>query len=107
MSSRAAPRTGDTVNTAARLEQDTPTLGVLLGESTYRLVQDAVEAEPVEPLELKGKAELMPAYRLISVRRHEEGVARRLDAPMIGREEEMAALTTPSPARRKPVPVRS
>ena len=30
---------------------------VLIGEPTYRLVRDAVEAEPVEPLELKGKAE--------------------------------------------------
>jgi predicted ATPase/class 3 adenylate cyclase len=84
--------TGDTVNTAARLEQNAPTLEVLLGESTYRLVKNAVVAEPVEPLELKGKSELTLAYRLISVRRNEEGVARRLDAPMIGREEEMAAL---------------
>ena len=60
--------------------------------STYRLVRDAVEAEPVEPLELKGKAERVPAYRLISVGHQEEGVARRLDAPMVGREDELAAL---------------
>ena len=56
--------TGDTVNVAARLEQDAPTMEVLLGERTYRLVKDAVEAEAVEPLELKGKSERMPAYRL-------------------------------------------
>ena len=66
---------------------------VLLGEATYRLVKDAVVAEAVEPLELKGKAEPTPAYRLISVRPHEEGVARRLDAPMVGREEELKVLT--------------
>jgi class 3 adenylate cyclase/tetratricopeptide (TPR) repeat protein len=84
--------TGDTVNTAARLEQNAPTMEILLGESTHRLVKDAVEAEPVEPLELKGKAERIPAYRLVSVHRHEEGVARRLDAPMIGREDEMRVL---------------
>ncbi len=76
--------TGDTVNVAARLEQNAPTMEVLLGEKTYRLVKDAVEAEAVEPLELKGKSERMPAYRLISVGHHEEGVARRLDAPMVG-----------------------
>jgi class 3 adenylate cyclase/tetratricopeptide (TPR) repeat protein len=84
--------TGDTVNTAARLEQNAPTMEILLGESTYRLVKDAVVAEPVEPLELKGKAERTPAYRLISVGHQEEGVARRLDAPIVGREAELAAL---------------
>src|SRR5262245_667304 len=85
--------TGDTVNTAARLEQNAPTMEILLGESTYRLVKDAVVAEPVEPLELKGKAEPTPAWRLISVRQAEEGVARRLDAPIVGREDELQVLT--------------
>ena len=85
--------TGDTVNTAARLEQNAPTQEVLLGESTYRLVKDAVVAEAVEPLELKGKAEPTPAYRLISVRQHEEGIARRLDAPIVGRADELKVLT--------------
>jgi class 3 adenylate cyclase/tetratricopeptide (TPR) repeat protein len=84
--------TGDTVNTAARLEQSAPTMEILLGETTYRLVKDAVEAEAVEPLDLKGKAEPMQAYRLISVGHHEEGVARRLDAPMVGREDDLAVL---------------
>src|SRR5256714_8799220 len=55
--------TGDTVNTAARLEQAAPTNEVLLGDPTYRLVRHAVTVEPVEPLELKGKAERVPAYR--------------------------------------------
>jgi predicted ATPase/class 3 adenylate cyclase len=59
--------TGDTVNTAARLEQAAPTLEVLLGEPTYKLVRNAVEVEAVEPLQLKGKAENVPAYRLVSV----------------------------------------
>jgi class 3 adenylate cyclase/tetratricopeptide (TPR) repeat protein len=59
--------TGDTVNTAARLEQAAPALEVLLGEPTYRLVRNAVEVESVAPLQLKGKAEEVPAYRLVSV----------------------------------------
>src|SRR5262249_7995766 len=58
--------TGDTVNTAARLEQAAPALEVLVGEPTYRLVRNAVTVEPVEPLTLKGKAEAGPAYRLRS-----------------------------------------
>ena len=49
--------TGDTVNTAARLEQAAPPLQILISEPTYRLVRDAVEIEPLEPLELKGKAD--------------------------------------------------
>jgi len=84
--------TGDTVNVAARLEQNAPTMEILLGEKTYRLVKDAIEAEEVEPLELKGKSEPMPAYRLVSVGHQEEGVARHLDAPMVGREDELEVL---------------
>ena len=59
--------TGDTVNVAARLEQAAPAGEVLIGESTYRLVRDAVEVVPVEPLKLKGKPKPVPAYRLLSV----------------------------------------
>jgi class 3 adenylate cyclase/tetratricopeptide (TPR) repeat protein len=84
--------TGDTVNTAARLEQSAPSCEILIGEPTFRLVRDAVEVEQVEPLELKGKAERVPAYRLVSVAELEEGVARRLDSPMVGRGEELAVL---------------
>jgi class 3 adenylate cyclase/tetratricopeptide (TPR) repeat protein len=84
--------TGDTVNTAARLEQAAPTCEVLLGEATYRLVRHAVEVESVEPLELKGKAERVPAYKLISVR-EVESVERRHDNPLVGRARELALLT--------------
>jgi class 3 adenylate cyclase len=57
--------TGDAVNTAARLETAAQADEVLLGAGTFRLVRDAVEVEPVEPLSLKGKAEPVPAYRLL------------------------------------------
>jgi class 3 adenylate cyclase len=83
--------TGDTVNVAARLEQAAPDSEVLIGETTFRLVKDAVTAEPVEPLELKGKAKRVPAYRLIDVRRDEAGT-RRLDLPVIGRDAELRLL---------------
>jgi hypothetical protein len=49
--------TGDAVNLSARLEQAAQPGEVLLGEETYRLVRDAVEAEPAPPVEAKGKAE--------------------------------------------------
>lgn len=83
--------TGDAVNVAARLEQAAPPDEILLGELTYQLVHDAVEVEVMEPLELKGKAERVPAFRLIAVR-GEDGVARRQDAAFVGRETERAAI---------------
>ncbi|HET7929111.1 MAG TPA: adenylate/guanylate cyclase domain-containing protein, partial [Actinomycetota bacterium] len=50
--------TGDPVNTAARLEQHAVPGEILIGPPTYELVRDAVTAEPVPPLEVKGKADL-------------------------------------------------
>jgi class 3 adenylate cyclase/tetratricopeptide (TPR) repeat protein len=84
--------TGDTVNTAARLEQAAPTNEVLVGEPTYRLVRHAVSVEPVEPLELKGKAERVPAYRLISVE-ETDIVERDHGRPLVGRTRELEILT--------------
>jgi class 3 adenylate cyclase/tetratricopeptide (TPR) repeat protein len=85
--------TGDTVNTAARLEQAAPPGEILLGQSTFRLVRDAVEVEPVEPIAAKGKVEPVPAYRLVSVIAGAAGRSRRLDAPMVGRAREIRLLT--------------
>ena len=48
---------GDAVNVAARLEQAAGGMEILIGPLTYRLAREAIEVEPVEPLELKGKAE--------------------------------------------------
>src|SRR5213593_1905047 len=59
--------TGDAVNVAARLEQAAQPGEVLLGQPTLALVREAVEVEPLEPLVLKGKAEPVPAYRLLRV----------------------------------------
>jgi class 3 adenylate cyclase len=84
---------GDTVNVAARLEQHAGTNEILIGEGTYALTRDAVTAEPVEPLTLKGKAEPVPAFRLIDVSKEAPGVARRLDSPLVGREAEVDQLT--------------
>jgi len=85
--------TGDAVNTAARLEQGAVPGEILLGESTYRLVRDAVVAESVPPLDAKGKAEPVKAWRLISVHPSAEGIARRRDIPIVGRQRELRLLT--------------
>ncbi|HET9325073.1 MAG TPA: adenylate/guanylate cyclase domain-containing protein [Gaiellaceae bacterium] len=81
--------TGDAVNVAARLEQAAQPGEVLLGRTTLDLVRDAVEVEAVEPLELKGKAEPVPAYRLTVV--HEAREPHHLGR-FVGREHELAFL---------------
>jgi len=78
--------TGDPVNTAARLEQAAPAREVLLGELTYRLVREHVEVEAVEPLELKGKAERVPAFRLLDV--HDRRAAEDERPALVGRGHE-------------------
>jgi class 3 adenylate cyclase len=78
--------TGDAVNVAARLEQAAPSGEVLLGAETMRLVQDAVEAEPVEPLKLKGKSERVPAFRVLRVG---EAAERSHGEVFVGREREL------------------
>jgi class 3 adenylate cyclase/tetratricopeptide (TPR) repeat protein len=83
--------TGDAVNVAARLEQAAAAGEVLLGEKTYRLVRDAVSAEKLPALQVKGKSEPLRAYRLDSVI-GDTPYARRLDAPLVGREVERRLL---------------
>jgi tetratricopeptide (TPR) repeat protein len=83
--------TGDAVNLAARLEQAAAPGETLIGERTRALVRDAVEAEPLEPLELKGKREPVHAYRLVDVV-GPDPIARRLDTPLVGRERERRRL---------------
>jgi class 3 adenylate cyclase len=84
--------TGDAVNVAARLEQAAEIGEILIGEHTLALVRDAVRVEPVPPLDLKGKSDPVPAYRLIGVTGHAEAVEPRLDSPLVGRGRELALL---------------
>ncbi|HET7044459.1 MAG TPA: AAA family ATPase [Gaiellaceae bacterium] len=84
--------TGDAVNVAARLEQAADPGEILLGVETRRLVRDAVEVEPVEPLALKGKSRPVAAFRLLSVDPDAPALARRFDAPLVGREQELRLL---------------
>jgi class 3 adenylate cyclase/tetratricopeptide (TPR) repeat protein len=91
-SSRETIVTGDTVNVAARLEQAAQPGEILVGESTYRLVRHAVTAEATEPLRVKGKSELLAAYRLVHASVGAASQARRLDAPLVGRTDELEVL---------------
>jgi class 3 adenylate cyclase/tetratricopeptide (TPR) repeat protein len=82
--------TGDAVVVAKRLEETAGANEVQLGDSTYRLVREAIVAEPVEALTAKGKGEIT-AWRLLEVT-DAEATHVRLDSPLVGRSIDMAAL---------------
>jgi class 3 adenylate cyclase/tetratricopeptide (TPR) repeat protein len=84
--------TGDAVVVAQRLEANAGGGEILVGDPTIRLVRDAVVAEPIAPLELKGKSEPVGVWRLHDVLPGAAGVTRRLDTPLVGRVVELARL---------------
>ncbi len=59
--------TGDTMVISSAMEQNAPPLEVLIAGSTYDLVRDMVDAEPVDPVTPKGGNEAHSAFRLVSV----------------------------------------
>jgi len=86
------PLIGDAMNTAARLQSGAEPGSVIIGEPTFRLVRDAVVAEPLQAVALKGKAAPVVAYVVRQVASLSPMRTRRLDAPMVGRTRESALL---------------
>jgi len=72
---------GAAASVASQLEACAPVGGVLLSDETYELVRDAVRAEPIDG-----------AWRLDEVLADSPAYARRLDAPLVGRERELERL---------------
>lgn len=83
--------TGDAVNLAARLQGLAEPGGVVMAELTHRLVKDAVRADPLDPVTVKGKARALRPWRLRAVDAP-AGRRVRTDAPLIGRDRELAQL---------------
>jgi ABC-type transport system substrate-binding protein/class 3 adenylate cyclase len=79
---------GDTVNVAARLQQHAGRAGVAVGAATERQVAEVFALESLGELELKGKAEAVEVFRVAG----EREAAERRPSPLVGREEELAAL---------------
>ncbi len=84
--------TGDAVNLAKRLEQAADSGTILIGTATYPLVKDAVRVGPRERFSAKGKSEAVARFRVDEVDEEAAGYARRLDAPLVNRVDEMEAL---------------
>jgi class 3 adenylate cyclase len=87
---------GDAVNTAARMQTAADPGTVLVTASTLRLAPGSFEVEDRGEIELKGKADLVHAYRILGRRTApgpKRGLARvGLESPMVGRAEPLEAL---------------
>ncbi|HET7684958.1 MAG TPA: adenylate/guanylate cyclase domain-containing protein, partial [Candidatus Limnocylindria bacterium] len=85
---------GDLVNTAARLQGVAEPGTVLAGEATMRAAQSAILFEPIGDHSLKGKKAPVPAWRAVRVVAQRGGQRRAdtLEAPFVGRDEELRQL---------------
>jgi class 3 adenylate cyclase/tetratricopeptide (TPR) repeat protein len=84
--------TGDAVNVAARLEAAAGPGEILIGAETLALVRDAVSVEPMPALNLKGKSEPVPAWRLMAVDEVTGRHVRPQEAPLVGRRRPLRLL---------------
>jgi class 3 adenylate cyclase/tetratricopeptide (TPR) repeat protein len=85
---------GDAVNTAKRLEEAAPPGGILIGAATRQLVANAVELEAAGAIAAKGKHEPVESWRVLGTIPGAAPFARRLDAALVGREDELGFLRT-------------
>ena len=86
---------GDAINLAARMEQTAPTGTVQVAADTHNLISPLFDFESLGGIEVKGKSEPVPAYRVIGPKavpgrlRGIEG----LSTPLVGRDNEIGELT--------------
>ena len=89
---RARFAAGDAFNVASRLEGTAREGEILLGDAVHGLVRDAVRAQRLEPLALKGRAEKVQAWRLLELEPGGSSHARPSTSPFVDRHRELAEL---------------
>ena len=77
---------GDAVNVSARLMASAPVGHVYVSEDVYAAAGDRVVCEPVGSLAVKGKAEPVNVFSLVSLRRGPRHRELRYPLPIVGRE---------------------
>jgi len=85
---------GDAVNLAARLESTAEPGTVLVSEDVHRLIASLFETKALEPVEVKGRSEPVPVYRVLAARDlpgKPHGIP-GLESPLVGRKAEFTAL---------------
>jgi DNA-binding SARP family transcriptional activator len=84
--------TGEAVGIASKLEAAAGSDEVVVGEVAARLVDHAAHLDPLGDLEIKGLSRPVRAFRLLGLEPAAPAFERRLDAPLVGRKRELAAL---------------
>ena len=82
---------GEQVGMAQRMESVAPPGGVMLSESTARLVEGAATLGEVELVQIKGAAAPVPARRLLGMGEGHRAV-KRAESNLVGRRWEMSAV---------------
>jgi class 3 adenylate cyclase len=82
---------GDVVNTAARLQQNAPADGILVGGETYAATRRSISYSPSAAISAKGKADPVEAWLALSADR-DRGESASAAVPMVGRAGEMDLL---------------
>ncbi|WP_377268745.1 AAA family ATPase [Peterkaempfera sp. SMS 1(5)a] len=85
---------GEAVNVAARLQQHAAPGEIILGPVTHNLTTGDTVVAPVGELTLKGKAEPVPAWRLLDLSPGGAAGFPARDEPFFGRSAELEQLTT-------------
>ena len=85
---------GDTVNVAARVQQNGTPGQVTIGEGTYRLSRKSFDCRPLGAVALKGKAEPIRTFEVVGSRKETRSLleTEALTAPLLGRDEELRQL---------------
>jgi class 3 adenylate cyclase/tetratricopeptide (TPR) repeat protein len=83
---------GDAVNLAQRLETAAPADEVLINRETARLLGSSARLQRLDPLNLKGKAEPVPAWRLVALLPAGEAAPLVPGPRMVGRDDELEIL---------------
>jgi class 3 adenylate cyclase len=82
---------GDTTNVAARLQSKTEPGTIAVGDAAARRLARAFDLEPLGELTVKGRAEAVPAWRLVGPRTTPTEAPR---TPLVGRDHELARVGT-------------
>ncbi len=90
--------TGDAVNVASRLQTIATPDTILVGERTYLSTREVFDFQELAPLQLRGKAELIPAWVVLGQHNQSDAIAQHprgiegLQARLVGRTLELALM---------------
>jgi DNA-binding SARP family transcriptional activator len=84
--------TGEAVGIASRLEEAAGSDEIVVGEVAARLIDHGARLESLGMLAIRGRREPVRAFRLLEIEAAASAFGRRLDASLVGRKPELAAL---------------